>query len=170
MDGDILAQFTEITGSSPELANQYLQLADFNIEQAMQLFFENGGAPLTEDPLPPSSEPPRTHGDEHEHTTVHDVDDDITIDETRSTPRNQPPQGTTFNDDEAMARRLQEEMYSGGGQDTSDGVRAPMARTTETLVGPEPDFDDDEMHTSILGQLRARQTPGSKSFYYFPYS
>ena len=155
MDGDVLAQFTEITGSSPELATQYLQLTDFNIEQAMQLYFENGGAPLTEEPQPPSSGLQTGH--EHGGETVHvDSDDDIAIDETRSTPRNQPPQGSSFEDDAAMARRLQEEMYSG--PDTSDGVRAPMARTTETLVGPDVGMDDDDMHASILGQLRARQS------------
>lgn len=153
MDGDVLAQFAEITGSSPELATQYLQLTDFNIEQAMQLYFENGGAPLTDEPQPSSSGP---QGGQEGGTARVGSDDDIAIDETRSTPRNQPPQGSVFEDDAAMARRLQEEMYSG--PDTSDGVRAPMARTTETLVGPEADFDDDDMHTSILGQLRARQS------------
>lgn len=161
MDGDVLAQFTEITGSSPELATQYLQLTDFNIEQAMQLYFENGGAPLTEEPQPPSSGLPTGHegsGHGHGDGTVHvDSDDDIAIDETRSTPRNQPPQASTFEDDAAMARRLQEEMYSGTA-DNSDGVRAPMARTTETLVGPDAGIDDDDMHASILGQLRARQS------------
>lgn len=35
-----MAQFTEITGATPELATQYLQLADFDIQQSMQLFFE----------------------------------------------------------------------------------------------------------------------------------
>jgi hypothetical protein len=34
MESDVVAQFTEITGSNPSLATQYLQLADFNIEQA----------------------------------------------------------------------------------------------------------------------------------------
>ncbi|OOF93717.1 hypothetical protein ASPCADRAFT_150270 [Aspergillus carbonarius ITEM 5010] len=154
MDGDVVAQFTEITGSKPELAAQYLQLADFNIEQAVQLFFENGGAPLTDEPLPSTSTPQQSsHADGG---VVHvDSDDDITIDETRSAPRNHPSHGTTFEDDAAMARRLQEEMY--GGRDAEEGVRAPMARTTETLVGPEADFDDGDMHASILGQLRARQ-------------
>jgi hypothetical protein len=60
-----------------------------------------------------------------------------------------------------MARRLQEEMYRDG-RDSSDGVRAPIARTTETLVGPEADFDDGDMHASILGQLRARQQRSSQ--------
>ncbi|PYH93478.1 putative UBX domain protein [Aspergillus ellipticus CBS 707.79] len=154
MDGDVVAHFTEITGSKPELATQYLQLADFNIEQAVQLFFENGGAQLTEEPLPSTSNPNRaSHAAESQDV---DSDDDLTIDETRSAPRNQPSHNSAaFEDDAAMARRLQEEMYSGG--DNEEGVRAPMARTTETLVGPEADFDDGDMHASILGQLRARQ-------------
>ncbi|GCB27157.1 UBX domain-containing protein 5 [Aspergillus awamori] len=159
MEGDVVAQFTEITGSKPELATQYLQLTDFNIEQAVQLFFENGGAPLTDDPLPSASTPQRAshaggYGNESGVVNV-DSDDDVTIDESRSAPRNHPSHDAVFEDDAAMARRLQEEMYGGG--DAEENVRAPMARTTETLVGPEADFDDGDMHASILGQLRARQ-------------
>lgn len=167
MDSDVVAQFTEITDSSPELATQYLQLTDFNIEQAMQLYFENGGAPLTEEPLPSTSVPQGASrsSQQDESGVVHiDSDDEVTVDETRSAPRGRP-QGSTFEDDAAMARRLQEEFYSGGGGGEggghdADGVRAPMARTTETLVGPEDDFDDG-MQTSILDQLRARQQRGS---------
>ncbi|GAQ46832.1 hypothetical protein AtubIFM55763_005874 [Aspergillus tubingensis] len=156
MESDVVAQFTEITGSKPELATQYLQLTDFNIEQAVQLFFENGGAPLTDDPLPSASTPQQAshaggYGNESGVVNI-DSDDDVTIDESRSAPRNH---GAMFEDDAAMARRLQEEMYGGG--DAEENVRAPMARTTETLVGPEADFDDGDMHASILGQLRARQ-------------
>jgi UBX domain-containing protein 7 len=153
--GDLVAQFTEITGATPELATQYLQLADFDIEQSMQLYFENGGAPLTEEPAQP---PRRTHF-EDEAGVVHldsDTDDD-----------NAPARAaSTFEDDAAMARRLQEEMYgvsagAGGIGEPDQAVRAPMARTTETLVGPDLDFDDEEdMHTNILSQLRARQRGG----------
>ncbi|KAJ5092082.1 hypothetical protein NUU61_006952 [Penicillium alfredii] len=154
MDNDVVAQFTEITGSTPELATQYLQLTDFNIEQAMQLYFENGGAPLTEDP----PQPPRHTGYEDESGVVHlDSDDEAPP---TALPRSSTTSGlgSTFEDDAAMARRLQQEMY-GGPDNDNDEVRAPMARTTETLVGPEPDFDDD-MHANILGQLRARQRGG----------
>ena len=163
MNGDVIAQFSEITGSSPELATQYLQLTDFNIEQAMQLYFENGGAQLTEGPIPPSSEQHRDYHSEHRDGVTHDSDEDIAIDEARSTPRNPPPQDSTVADDETMARRLQEEMYSEREEIWDEGarVRAPMARTTETLVGPEPDLDDGDMHASILDQIRARQTRGS---------
>lgn len=163
----MVAQFTEITGSTPELATQYLQLADFNIEQAMQLYFENDGAPLTQEaPTSHSAPQPPSHstGHQDESGVIHvDSDDDLAVDESRSTPRNRSTHASTFEDDAAMARRLQEEMYGGGGSGGGgeDDVRAPMARTTETLVGPEADFDDD-MHASILGQLRARSQRGGK--------
>ncbi|KAL5340531.1 hypothetical protein BJX70DRAFT_361279 [Aspergillus crustosus] len=153
MDGDVVAQFTEITGSSPELAAQYLQLADFSIEQAMQLFFENGGAPLTHEPTPSTSTPNRPSRSAYEDDSgiVHIDSDDEDV---RPAARN-----PAFEDDAAMARRLQEEMY--GGQEPADEVRAPMARTTETLVGPEADFGGD-MHESILSQLRTRQRRGNR--------
>lgn len=161
--GDLVAQFTEITGATPELATQYLQLADFDIEQSMQLYFENGGAPLTEEP----AQPPRRTRFEDEAGVVHidsDADDDNPPARAQASAR--AAGGSTFEDDAAMARRLQEEMYgvgagAGGIGGDEEAVRAPMARTTETLVGPDLDFDDDEdMHTNILSQLRARQRGG----------
>ncbi|KAJ5577907.1 uncharacterized protein N7459_006871 [Penicillium hispanicum] len=152
MESDVVAQFTEITGSTPGLATQYLQLADFNIEQAMQLYFENGGAPLTEEP----TQTPRRSGYEDESGVVHvDSDSDDDNRPPHAQQSTQPNAGLDFEDDAAMARRLQEEMYRGDNMGDDDGVRAPMARTTETLVGPEADLDDD-MHTNILSQLRAR--------------
>ncbi|KAF9886042.1 hypothetical protein FE257_012098 [Aspergillus nanangensis] len=171
MDSDVVAQFTEITGSDPSIATQYLQITEFNIEQAMQLYFESGGEPLPFGTPAAASVPqqaPRRAGHEDQPGLVNlDSDDDVTIDEAQSTPRAQPSHASTFEDDAAMARRLQEEMYGGDGGGAGvgggleDDVRAPMARTTETLVGPEADYDDD-MHASILGQLRARQQRGNR--------
>lgn len=173
MDGDVVAQFSEITGSNTELATQYLQLTDFNIEQAMQLYFENGGAPLTEAPRQPttatSQRPTVTSGAgyEDESGVVHvDSDDDVAVDEARSSAARRAhadmaaPSGIE-EDDAVMARRLQEELFAGG--DSHDTVRAPMARTTETLVGPDADLEDEVMHTGIFSQLRARQSRNSAS-------
>ncbi|KAL1968501.1 hypothetical protein VTN77DRAFT_1711 [Rasamsonia byssochlamydoides] len=165
MEGDVVAQFTEITGSTPELAAQYLELADFNIEQAMQLYFENGGANLAEQPShpPPASSRPqrasRTTGYEDEAGVVHldSDDDDVIVDETRSSAPPRNPPGSTYEDDAAMARRLQEELYAGA--DSSDGVRAPIARTTETLV---EGYDDSDMQSAILNQIRARQSRNNR--------
>ena len=76
-----------------------------------------------------------------------------------------PPARTVTNhvdEDEAMARRLQEEFYGGTGSVDElgpDGVRAPLARTTETLVGPESldTTNRDELREAVLEQMRARQ-------------
>jgi hypothetical protein len=43
---DLIANFTAITASDPSIAEQYLRVSDKNLEQAIALFFENGGAPL----------------------------------------------------------------------------------------------------------------------------
>lgn len=84
-------------------------------------------------------------------------------------PSSATPIGHTdrlVDDDEAMARRLQEEIYgaagAGGGRDEvidEHGYRAPIARTTETLVGPGS-FDPsnaDEMRAAVNEQMRARR-------------
>lgn len=70
-------------------------------------------------------------------------------------------------EDAAMAKRLQEEMYGGGesgagGPGGEDDVRAPMARTTETLVAPGGfGGDDEEMFEHFrLEQQRVRQARG----------
>lgn len=198
-----MAGFTEITGSSPEVAVQYLQLTDGNLETAMQLYFENGGADIQPEPTPPqlqvpishppppvpprSSRPSRPPGYEDEHGVVHlDSDDDYndrndinnnsnndegtnipvrTSHQSSSPSASRPLPGgfSTFDDDEAMARRLQEEFYSGAenfGPVDETGVRAPMARTTETLVGPGADLAfnvDDGLDDAVMRQLRARQ-------------
>jgi hypothetical protein len=161
MDGDVVAQFSEFTGSTPDIAAQYLQLTEFNIEQAMQLYFENDGAPLARENNASTSTPsadPRRSGYEDESGVVHLDSDDDEDNGVRVPPREPPVDRSIFEDDAAMARRLQEEMY--GAQDMTEEVRAPMARTTETLVGPEADFGED-MHDNILGQIRARQRRGS---------
>lgn len=81
-----------------------------------------------------------------------------------ATPPNGPSR--TVDDDEAMARRMQEEIYGGAGADgrgsealDEHGYRAPLARTTETLVGPDS-FDPsnaDEMRAAVMQQMAARR-------------
>ncbi|OKL61409.1 hypothetical protein UA08_03894 [Talaromyces atroroseus] len=153
MEGDVVTQFQEVTGSTAELATQYLEIADFDIEQAMQLYFENGGAelrPTQQATAPATSSRPSRHSNDA--VRIDSEDEDITIDEARSSAPSRQPADSTFEDDAAMARRLQEELYAGG--DSADNVRAPMARTTETLVGPDAegygDFDP------LLSQFRMR--------------
>ncbi|KAK1826372.1 hypothetical protein QBC39DRAFT_22675 [Podospora conica] len=63
-------------------------------------------------------------------------------------------------EDAAMAKRLQEELYGGGGGGgagmmADDDVRAPMARTTETLVAPEG-FPGHGSADAVLEGMRQR--------------
>ncbi|KAK2755477.1 hypothetical protein FQN54_006414 [Arachnomyces sp. PD_36] len=190
MEDAAVAQFTEITGSPPHLAAQYLQLTDYNVETAMQLYFENGGAeigpaasePSAPPPVPPqSSRPPGFQAQGGGVINIDSDDDESDLNDAgitgynaarsasasrdRSGAADGSPGSRLFEDDAAMARRLQEEMYGGAANNQGgagfdeDGVRAPMARTTETLVGPGAGgFDDDEgMHEAVMRQMQARQ-------------
>ena len=177
---DALEQFAGITGSNPSQASQYLRVTDGNLEQAIQLFFESGGIDL-EDNISHPRGPPEQHpearrspvnaGRTDKHGVIHlDSDDDIMNEDARmaqalgsaGTASNVRP--NAVEDDEAMARRLQEELYTGGNQQDAvdvEGVRAPIARTTETLVGPGGAWEeDDSMGPAIEEQLAARRRPG----------
>ncbi|KAI4286585.1 MAG: hypothetical protein L6R35_004161 [Caloplaca aegaea] len=81
----------------------------------------------------------------------------------RPTPHAYQPSGAV-DDDEAFARQLQQEMYGEAGVENPvdpEGVRAPIARTTETLIGPgsfDPD-DPQDLNAAVYQQIRARQRP-----------
>ena len=145
---EAVLSFADITGATPEKAAQYLSLTDNNLEQAIQLFFDSpnldfGGAPSSGN-APSNAQNP------------------INIDSDEEMSDFNAPSGARGGheeDDEAMARRLQEEMY--GGANTEDSVRAPMARTTETLVGPGADYDEDDIDAMVAQQMAARRrNPG----------
>ena len=157
---DIIAQFTSITDATPERAQQYLTVSDNDLERAIQLFFDNGGADMgaAAPSRPPvqASRPSRGYRENQDGsiTVDSDAEDEMDLDT--------PAQASGFGpgeDDEAMARRLQEEAYgSGGAGGDFDQVRAPMARTTETLVGPDADWGGpDDMRAAIAEQMMARQ-------------
>ncbi|MCJ1471849.1 hypothetical protein MMC13_000490 [Lambiella insularis] len=72
------------------------------------------------------------------------------------------PQPSFLEDeDAAMARRMQEEIYAGGdmsGGLDAEGYRAPIARTRETLVGPGA-YDltnGDDLRAAVAEQMQAR--------------
>lgn len=200
-DGPV-AQFTAITGTTLEIANQYLRLTDGNMQQAIELFFASDGVDLAEPtsttraPEPPlissaSSLPSGLRSAYEDKDGIVHVDSDaegsdgdepeITAYSSRHVPAAassisavHTPASVTpavgrasgeIDEDEAMARRLQEELYAGGdlgGSGVTEGIRAPIGRTTETLVGPES-YDvisnADEMRAAVLEQMRARQQP-----------
>lgn len=167
------AEFSGITGATAQVARHFLQMTDFDLGQAIQLYFDSpdlaaaaastGPAP----PVPTSSRPSRA-GREDGNGVVHlDSDDEVDMDapDNASDDESAGPSAAggnaqnTYEDDEAMARRLQAEMYQSGGAmgaADDDDVRAPIARTTETLLGPGSHMGASE---SILDQLRNRRGP-----------
>ena len=186
---DAVADFCAITGATPQVARHFLSITDGDPSQAIQLFFdspdlasaaaESASHPPT---VPISSRPSARHvttGREDEHGVVHiDSDDDIDIAmddadedafETAHTPPAASsaniPQSSAYEDDEAMARRLQEEMYAGGDMASgfgADDVRAPLSRTTETLVGG--DWGPEDIQGTVLQQMRQRGQPRPSEF------
>ncbi|KPM40863.1 hypothetical protein AK830_g5701 [Neonectria ditissima] len=102
-----------------------------------------------------------------------DHDSDMDVDNDRAVAA----QAAAFaqeEEDMAMAKRLQEELYqennggsgsaAGAGLDPDD-VRAPIARTTETLVAPGPNWGDGDgdVEAALLEQLRRRQQQHPRS-------
>lgn len=163
---DLVADFVAITSADPARAQQYLTVTDNNLEQAVQLYFESGGVDMGGAPEP-VPQPPTGRGYSEDPRGVVHIDSDDEASE-GVPPRAQPAVPSNLEDDEAMARRLQEEMYGGGegggiaGAPVPEDVRAPMARTTETLVGPDGGWDNnqDEMQAAITEQLMARRQGG----------
>lgn len=188
MDDETIANFTDITGATPDRARQYLQVSDGDVNQAVQLYFESGGmdmggtldAPQQAPSVPTSSRPT---GQAHGEPISVDSDEDnsdggIPIAETGNPTDNDAEMARNLHEsDEAMARRLQEEAYGAGGRQGGDGaggmdvdpetgVRRPMARTQETLAGGfggagfgGPGYrDDPELQEAVREQLARRST------------
>lgn len=115
-----------------------------------------GAGSSRSNPLPVDSDDDMMMGDGDDHQPVYeqiDEDEDIVIpdsDEDDTVAQVERVARTAQEEeDAALAQRMQEELYretGGGGTDgggglggfvDEDGVRAPMARTTETLIGPD---------------------------------
>jgi hypothetical protein len=160
MDEESIVNFCSITSCDPAKATQYLQLTDGNFEQAIQLFFDAPGLDFT--PGAPSQPPAAASSAQNPIDVDSDDDMDFGPAPQGATPPTQAQPGVE--DDEAMARRLQEEMYGGGGPGGAgaDEVRAPMQRTTETLVGPGanwgPADDEEDIDAMVQEQLARRRT------------
>jgi UBX domain-containing protein 7 len=176
MDDDAIAQVVMVTNTTPEKATQYLTLADGDPDQAVTLFFENGGQDLVGGPsssAPTTSQPTATSnapgaGDAQNPINIDDEDmldvDDPQITHSQRVGALQPQhQGSLYEDDAAMARRLQEEMYgeSGAGdRNGEDPIRAPLARQSETLLGPEAEiggYSAAEIPGAVERQMQAMQ-------------
>lgn len=130
-------QMVSITDTTPERAQQYLQVTDGDVNQAVSLFFESGGADLGGSRSTPAQPSARVTGSGEAADPISLDDDNISDDNDPSITGYRRPTTRTADaeDDEAMARRLQDEMYGVAGDDENN-IRAPIARQTETLVGP----------------------------------
>ncbi|CAD6441452.1 96483b29-a4df-4088-807e-1af5623412d2 [Sclerotinia trifoliorum] len=176
---DPVEAFTSITGQSEAVARQYLGMTDNNYEQAIGLFFEapelansnNDTSHQAPPQIPTSTRPQRSTARAQQNSSVVvnlDSDDTMEVDDDNSDEGDSEAataaaiaRAAEVEDDAAMARRMQEELYAGGdasGGFDAEGVRAPIARTTETLVGGTGGWDEgDDVHNSVFEQLRLRQ-------------
>lgn len=178
MDEDV-AQFMAITGTDNErVARGYLEISGNDQMQAIQLFFESPelAANFTSDThaasAQSSSSAPRHLTGREDSRGVITIDSDD--DDDGDVPMDDDDDGDGHGvaavaraaqeeDDAAMARRLQEEMYGQGGGAAAEDVRAPMSRTTETLVAPNPAWGmEDDNEAAMLEQLRRRRPPPSQ--------
>lgn len=188
MADDPVAQFMSITGANDTVASGCLSMTEGDVMAAVNLFFENpeiassfsaqasSAAPASSSTAaasrPQGASSSRNLGRQDDQGVIHiddDDDDDEPIridddDDVDDVDHSDLERIAQESDDAAMARRLQEEMYGGGGPPPADGVRAPIARTTETLVAPSgygAPIDDDGF--GGLEQLR-RQTRPRREF------
>ncbi|KAK6953984.1 hypothetical protein Daesc_003946 [Daldinia eschscholtzii] len=185
MDEDVV-QFMAITGISAEhVARGYLEISGGDPMQAIQLFYENpelqasfnqpAASTSTSTRQPASSSASRSRGGftgredasgvihiDSDDDDVHMANDDFDIpdeeDDVTAIARSAQEE-----EDAAMARRLQEEMYSEN-HGSMDGVRAPIAQTTETLAAPDPSWGlDDDREAAVIEQLRRRRAQGTSA-------
>lgn len=175
--------FVSFTGATPDVARRYLEMTENNGEQAIQLFFDSpdlasgvGQSAQPSAPSIPSSTRPQPggtsvgRGGSREVVNLDDEDEDM-IDLDDNDERDEQANSAAaigraadYEDDEAIARRMQEELYAGGeaGGFDAEGIRAPIARTTETLVGgPGGDWTPNDMQAAVQEQMRLRQNRAS---------
>lgn len=179
---EAVSNFVAFTGATPEIARRYLAFTENNPEQAIQLFFDSPDlASASEAPQSPpvpiatqlqtaasrigredASGVVHIDSDDEDMEDDNEVDDDLVQAAALS-------RAADVEDDEAMARRMQEELYAGGDASNDldqDGVRAPIARKTETLIGGPDDGEwgqSDYMHAAVAQQMRNRAQASTSS-------
>lgn len=168
--------FVAITGASVDVARGYLELTGGDNQRAIELFFESPdlvGDGVARPAATTSSSRSRSAsrrvniGREDASGVIHISDDDegdadMDYDDNDFEDHDDDERAAVAQaaalaqeeEDAAMAKRLQEEMYQESGP--SGDVRAPIARTTETLVAPDPSWGEDDS-SAILEQLRRRR-------------
>ncbi|KAK2612790.1 UBX domain protein Ubx2 [Conoideocrella luteorostrata] len=185
-----ISNFVSITGATAEIASGFLQLTNGDFESAVGLYFENPelasgvGAGISDsasglaDPAP--TIPRRPNIDRQNNDGViqisDDEDSDLVFDDIGAVTGHGGEHAAVQHaaavaqeeEDAAMAKRLQEQLYQDGqgGPGALEDVRAPIARTTETLIAPDANWDggaDDESTQRLLEHLRNRRHPPARS-------
>ncbi|KKA30078.1 hypothetical protein TD95_005333 [Thielaviopsis punctulata] len=171
--------FSDITGASLTVAEGYLRMAEGQLEPAIQLFFENpelqhnfGAASAGNSRAQSRPSVGREDADGVIHLDDSDEDEDFGIDDDEDGARAEATRiaaAAQAEEDAAMAKRLQEELYAESGNRGGDDVRAPIASRTETLVGGGWDsYDQDTASMDFVAEMdrrrRARQAASSNPF------
>ncbi|KAK3143404.1 hypothetical protein QOZ80_4AG0299910 [Eleusine coracana subsp. coracana] len=108
---NLVSSFLEIAaGQTPEIATQFLQISNWNLEEALQLFFINGESALASHPAPPAAAAASV-------ATAAGAEEAL---------RFAPPPAAALGDG----------MLQGTGEE--DDVRAPLPVKRETLYGDAP--------------------------------
>lgn len=173
--------FVSITGASLDVARGFLEITGGDYQRAIELYFESpdlvgagvshgtAAAASTSRPAPASRGANIGREDASGVIHISDDDDDADMDvgdfdDNDDDERAAVAQAAALaqeEEDAAMAKRLQAEMYQESGN-TGGDVRAPIARTTETLVAPDATWSEEES-SAILEQLRRRRQMARKS-------
>ncbi|KAJ3570986.1 hypothetical protein NPX13_g5537 [Xylaria arbuscula] len=172
MDDDQIQTFMMVTGvDSQEIARGYLQISGGEAMQAIQTFYDNpelqaSFAAASAPPAPTTSSRAGNsgRGNQAETRDIIEIesDDDDNVPMANNDSDREDVAAVARNaqeeEDAAMARRLQEELYGSGSGAADDGVRAPIAQTTETLAAPNMSWGPiDVDHEEELRARRARQ-------------
>ncbi|KAL5092484.1 hypothetical protein Trisim1_001737 [Trichoderma cf. simile WF8] len=169
--------FVSITGASLDVARGFLEITGGDYQRAIELYFESpdlvgagvshGTPPAASTSRPAPASRRANIGREDASGVIHISDDDDNdyddmdaddFDDHDDDERAAVAQAAALaqeEEDAAMAKRLQAEMYQETGN-TGGDVRAPIARTTETLVAPDSTWSEEES-SAILEQLRRRR-------------
>jgi hypothetical protein len=188
---DNISTFMAITGASTDVARSFLEMTAGNFERAIELFYENpdlvsgvgAGLSSTNQPAASAAQSGRSNvGRQDSAGVIHidsDDDQDMQLDDFSDNDddndRAVAAQAAALaqeEEDAAMAKRLQEELYQGnqgsGSGGNPDDVRAPIARTTETLVAPGwgGGEHDDGMEAAFFEELRQRRRQNPREYHF----
>ncbi|KAF9930760.1 hypothetical protein FBU30_011296 [Linnemannia zychae] len=137
VNSEDIVQFCAITSADPDVASNYLTVCDGSLDRAISLYMESGGVDLSGAMSASDNANNTSRGERRSRSSSNDGIDDF---------------GNSINQDEELARSLQEEDSR-----ASQSIRAPIAPRHEMLLG-----DDFSSNTSSMFQgssSRARAAP-----------